>query len=57
MTDKSKYVEVRFKLSRDEFEAFEQEAIDDGWRSTTALITAEARKQARVKMKQRKESK
>ncbi|MGE6364485.1 hypothetical protein ACQKD9_11900 [Bacillus paramycoides] len=54
MTDKSKYVEVRFKLSRDEFEAYEQEAHKEGWRSGTALITAEARKRARIKIKQQK---
>lgn len=52
MSDKSKYVEVRFKLSRAEFEAYEKEARKECLRSGTALITAEVRKQARIKMKQ-----
>lgn len=52
MTDKSKYVEVRFKLLRNEFEAYEKEARKEGWKSGTALITAQTKKQAMIKMKQ-----
>ncbi|ENJ6135014.1 hypothetical protein AB1Z82_001109 [Bacillus cereus] len=52
MTDKSKYVEVRFKMLREEFEAYEQEALKEGLRSGTALITAQTKKQAKIKMEE-----
>ncbi len=54
MTDKSKYVEVRFKILRNEFEAYEHEANKECLRSGTALIKAEVRKQAQIKMKEQK---
>ncbi|MBG9470143.1 hypothetical protein ABE55_27245 [Bacillus thuringiensis] len=52
MSDKSKYVEVRFRLRRNEFEAYEKEARKECLRSATALITAEVKKQAMIKMEQ-----
>ncbi|PEA67720.1 hypothetical protein [Bacillus toyonensis] len=52
MTDKSKYVEVRFKVLREEFEAYEKEARKECLRSGTALITADVRKRAQIKIEQ-----
>ncbi|PGP00474.1 hypothetical protein [Bacillus cereus] len=52
MLNKSRYVEVRFKLKPEEFEVYEKEALDNGMRSGTALITAQTKKQARIKMEQ-----
>ncbi|WP_281976060.1 hypothetical protein [Halobacillus litoralis] len=46
-----KYKEVRYKLPVAEFEVYVKEADEEGFRSATALIKANASKYARQKLK------